>query len=275
MLSDTPRGIQRLQIELAQRMSPAEKIEQVRKMTDFVVRLSRRAIARANPELTEAEVNLRWVELSYGRKLASELRDDIEPQDMQSQDAVTAVTPVVAEFERLGVRYYVGGSLAASVYGLSRTTLDIDLVADLTRDHAAPLTAVLQPAYYVNQQTILEAIARKSCFNLICLANSFKVDVFVQQDREYDRAVFQRIRPDCLVPDEPSTQFHFPSPEDVVLAKLQWYRLGDETSERQWRDIIEVMMVQGKVLDRPYLDRWATELGVADLLVKARKEAEA
>ena len=55
---------------------------------------------------------------------------------MQSLDAVTAMMPVVAEFERLGVRYYVGGSLAASVYGLSRTTLDVDLVADLKREDA-------------------------------------------------------------------------------------------------------------------------------------------
>ena len=75
MLSDTHPDIQRLQIELARRMSPAEKIEQVRKMTDFVVRLSRRAIARANPELTGEEVDLRWVELCYGQKLAAELRE--------------------------------------------------------------------------------------------------------------------------------------------------------------------------------------------------------
>ena len=122
---------------------------------------------------------------------------------------------------------------------------------------------------------ILDAIARKSCFNVIYLANSFKVDVFVQKDREYDRTAFQRARWDSLVSGEPPPQFRFPSPEDVVLAKLEWYRLGDEASERQWRDIIEVMMAQGKVLDRSYLVHWAGELRVADLLAKAWKEADA
>jgi hypothetical protein len=76
MLSDTHPSIQRLQIELAQRMTAAEKVAQVRRMTDFVVRLSRRAIARANPELSQQEVDLLWVELSYGRELAAGLREE-------------------------------------------------------------------------------------------------------------------------------------------------------------------------------------------------------
>jgi hypothetical protein len=194
---------------------------------------------------------------------------------MQSLDAVTAMTPVVAAFKRLEVPYYVAGSLAASIYGLSRTTLDVDLVADLKPEHAQWLTAALQPAYYVSQPMILAAIARKSCFNVIYLANSFKVDVFVQKGRPYDRSAFQRVRQDSLLSDEPAEQFSFPSPEDVLLAKLQWYRLGDEASERQWRDVIEVMLAQQAVLDRGYLRKWAEDLKVADLLARAWREAEA
>ena len=75
MLSDTCKDIQSLQIELSRKSSPAEKIALVREMTDFVVRLSRRAIARANPGFSREEVNLRWVEINYGPKLATELRD--------------------------------------------------------------------------------------------------------------------------------------------------------------------------------------------------------
>jgi hypothetical protein len=192
---------------------------------------------------------------------------------MQSLDAVTAMIPVVAQFKRLGIPYYVGGSLAASIYGLSRTTLDADLVADLKPEHAALLTAALQPAYYVNQNMILDAIARKSCFNVIYLANSFKVDVFVQRGRTYDRTVFLRTRQDNFGSEGPAEQFCFLSPEDLLLAKLEWYRLGDQASDRQWRDIIEVMKAQHKTLDRSYLEKWAAELGVADLLEKAWKES--
>jgi len=194
---------------------------------------------------------------------------------MQSLDAVTAMTPVVAELERLGVRYYVGGSLAASIYGLARTTLDVDLVADLKSEHAAPLAVTLQPAYYISQPMILDAIARKSCFNVIYLANSFKVDVFVSKGREYDSTAFQRVRRDTFDFEHSSDQFFFPSSEDVTLAKLEWYRLGNEASERQWRDIIEVMATQQNILDRPYLAYWSDQLGVADLLAKALREAGA
>lgn len=184
------------------------------------------------------------------------------------------MTPVVAEFKRLGIPYYIGGSLAASVYGLSRTTLDVDLVVDMKPVHAALLTEALQGRYYVNQHAILDAIARKCCFNVIYLANSFKVDVFVRKDREYDRQAFRRIRPDSFDAAQKTEKWPFPSPEDVVLAKLEWYRLGDEVSDRQWRDIIEVMMTQHSVLDRSYLAHWAAQLQVADLLARAWKEVE-
>jgi hypothetical protein len=120
---------------------------------------------------------------------------------------------------------------------------------------------------------ILDAIARKSCFNVIYLPTNFKVDVFILKNRPYDRQSLERIHQDTLDDDFPSLRFYLPSPEDVVLSKLEWYRLGDEISERQWRDVIGVLKIRIASLDRHYLEKWAAELGVADLLEKAWKEA--
>src|SRR5207245_4722803 len=64
------------------------------------------------------------------------------------------------------------------------------------------------------------------------------------------------------------------SPEDTVLAKLDWYRLGGGVSDRQWRDLLGVLKVQGARLDGGYLDRWAAELGLEDLLQRALREAD-
>lgn len=191
---------------------------------------------------------------------------------MQSYDAVTAVLPVVAALERLGIRYYIGGSVASSAYGHVRTTLDVDLVADLQPQHVGPLAAALEGSYYVSVAVIHEALARRSCFNLIHLATMFKVDVFVVGQHAYDRQAFARIRPGLIDDDNPASRVLFASPEDVILSKLQWYRLGEEVSETQWRDVLGVMRAQGESLDREYLHRWAAELGLADLLEKAWEE---
>lgn len=192
---------------------------------------------------------------------------------MSDGDALIALRGVVAALEKLGVRHYLGGSLASSAFGLARATLDADLVADLQREHVTPLADALQDDYYVSPSMIAKAVARKSCFNVIHLATSYKVDVFVVKNRSYDRVAIERAGKDLLDPDDPSTGFFIASAEDVILAKLEWYRLGEEVSERQWRDVIGVMKVQGKRLDSVYLRRWATELGVGDLLEKALQEA--
>ena len=62
------------------------------------------------------------------------------------------------------------------------------------------------------------------------------------------------------------------SAEDTVLAKLEWFRRGGETSERQWWDIVGVLRVNPAV-DTGYMKRWSAELGVADLLVQALAQA--
>lgn len=107
---------------------------------------------------------------------------------MQGNDALNAVLPVIEAFQRLGVPYFVGGSLASSAHGVVRATLDADLVADLKPQHVAGMVAALQTDYYISAGMIHDALARRSCFNLIHLATSFKVDVFVLKGRPYDRA---------------------------------------------------------------------------------------
>jgi len=193
---------------------------------------------------------------------------------MQCPDAITAITSVVAELERLRVPYYVGGSIASSAYGFSRATIDADLIADLGPDHVVPLVGALEPVYYVSASAIAEAISRKSCFNLIHLPTSFKVDVFAVKNRPYDRAAIRRIRKDSLAEELPSVEFFLASPEDVVLSKLEWFRLGEEVAEQQWRDVIGVLKVQANSLDREYLANWAAELEIADLLEKAWRETQ-
>ncbi len=78
ILSDTHPETERVQIELLRQMTGAQRVAQMRSQTAFAVGLSRQAIARANPQVNEREVNLLWVEYTYGKDIAKRLRDYLE-----------------------------------------------------------------------------------------------------------------------------------------------------------------------------------------------------
>lgn len=192
---------------------------------------------------------------------------------MKKPDILAALDPVVKAFEKIGVSYYLGGSVASSAYGIARATLDVDLVADLSVQHVNSLTEMLKSDYYIDKEMILDAIKRHSSFNLIHLETMLKVDIFIIKDRPYDGVAFQRKRKDTLDEEQGAAEFYFASPEDIILNKLEWFQMGGKVSERQWHDVLGIMKVQRELMDKEYLRRWATELGISDLLEQAFLDA--
>ncbi|MHC4847144.1 MAG: hypothetical protein ACYTEG_01680 [Planctomycetota bacterium] len=187
-------------------------------------------------------------------------------------DLFAALIPVVDAFEKLQVAYLVGGSVASSAHGMGRATMDVDLVADLRDEHVDRLVATLAGSYYVDAEMIREALRDRSSFNLIHNDSMFKVDVFIPKGRPYDREALARRSLDRLDESPDSREVFLASPEDVILAKLEWYDRGDRTSERQWGDILGILRVQADALDTAYLRRWADELGLRELLDRAQEE---
>lgn len=178
---------------------------------------------------------------------------------------------VTQTLDELGVPYLIGGSLASTLYGEPRATMDADIIADLQQQHVEPFVRALTAEFYVDADSIREAIRNQRSFNLIHYATTFKVDVFVRKRRPFDDAQFARRKMQLLLRD-PERNAQFASPEDSILAKLEWYRLGGEVSDRQWRDILAMLKTQGNRLDRAYLEHMAQQLNVADLLARAFQE---
>ena len=180
---------------------------------------------------------------------------------------------VVSAFNSLGIPYLIGGSLASAVYGVYRATLDVDLVADIHPDQISQLVELLRDEFYIDPEMILDAIQHTASFNLIHLETMFKVDVFILKKRPFDLNQMQR-RILQSIGDEPSERVYFSSAEDIILAKLEWFRAGGEVSDRQWRDIIGVIKIQASQIDFGYLHQWAGELGLQDLLQRALQEGQ-
>ena len=90
-----------------------------------------------------------------------------------------------------------------------------------------------------------------------------------QKERAFDRLQLER-RIASIITTEPERTVYVTSPEDIILSKLEWYRMGDEVSDRQWRDILGVVKTKSSQLDLAYLRYGAGELGVEDLLDRAR-----
>lgn len=187
-------------------------------------------------------------------------------------EPIAVTLQVIQALEDLGIPYVIGGSLAGAAYGVVRSTLDADLLADLGPPHAQPLAQALAGAFYVNQEAVQEAIRSRSSFSVIHLETIFKVDIFISQQRPFDRVRLERRR-HLIVAHDPERSAYVSSPEDTILAKLEWYRLGQEVSELQWRDVIGIVQLQGARLELQYLRRWATELGLTDLLERVLLEA--
>ena len=187
-------------------------------------------------------------------------------------DLVVALTPLIDVLERLGVAWYVGGSVASTVHGRFRATNDVDVIADLREEHASPLRAALEADHYVDEESIRDAVRHESSFNLVHYGTGLKIDVFIAADSEYENGVRARRVSEPIGDAADRRHLWVASAEDTILAKLAWYRRGGEASERQWRDVQGVIELRGRELDVEYLRRWAPVLGIDDLLDQALGE---
>ncbi len=190
---------------------------------------------------------------------------------MNSSQVLAAITPVIEVFDQLGVLYHIGGSVASSIYGILRATIDADLIADLRLEHVRSLVIQLQTDYYIDEDMIRDAIKRRGSFNVIHLDTMLKVDVYIPKFRSFDQEELRRAQQEVLL--EGTRPFNVASPEGTILNKLEWYRMGGEVSDRQWNDILGVLKVQGMHLDMDYLKKWSANLKVTDLLERALVDA--
>jgi hypothetical protein len=166
------------------------------------------------------------------------------------------------------VAYMLTGSYASSVHGAPRASQDIDIVIAPNRPQLLALLKLLPDTeYYVSEEAALDALARRSQFNVIDFETGWKVDFIIAKNREFSRTEFDRRR---LLELE-GLQLYFASPEDVLIAKLEWAKLG--ASSRQIEDAAGIIALQAELLDTNYVIHWINILGLQEQWTAAQQRA--
>jgi len=192
-------------------------------------------------------------------------------EDRASPDAIAVALRVGEAIESVGGAYFVGGSLASSLQGEPRATNDIDLVIDVPAARISDLVDALGDDFEVDVDMLRDALLNARSCNIFYLPTVVKLDLFAVGRSPFDASEFGR-RSRVLV-RPPEGTLVVKSPEDTVLRKLLWYVGGGSISERQWRDVVEVLRVSGPAMDRSYLESWADRLHLRELLGRAIGEA--
>jgi len=188
-------------------------------------------------------------------------------------EPIEVTLKVTTVLERLGIPYVIGGSLASTLYGMVRTTQDSDIITEMRLEHVKPFIAELQDEFFMDEEMISESIRHNSSFNIIHRNSIFKVDVFIPPQRPFQQSQLARAQRETFHL-ESEISANFATAEDTILSKLEWFRMGGEVSERQWRDIMGVLKTREGELDLDYLRKWASELKVSDLLERDMKESK-
>jgi len=174
---------------------------------------------------------------------------------------------VTAALEMAETPYMLTGSIVSSMYGTPRSTNDIDIVIAPAREQLLSLIALFQRlGLTVATEAALAAFRNRSQFNVLDLANGLKIDLIIRKDREFSVTEFNR-RETHEVED---VRLTIATPEDIVIAKLEWAKLGE--SDRQLADVAGVLKMQRDALDISYIEQWVEKLGLRAEWLAAREK---
>ena len=191
---------------------------------------------------------------------------------MNRPDETLILQKVTEIFEQLNIAYAIGGSIASSVYGKVRFTQDADITVENFSQKADDLYALMKSQFYINKDTMYQALKNSSFFNIIHLQSAFKIDIYIEENDDFHKQLLSRSRK-IRISQSTGKLFSVVSAEDIILLKLLWYKSTEYASQRQWSDALGVLAVQKDSLDFNYLKLWSAKLEVNDLLQKAVSES--
>lgn len=171
---------------------------------------------------------------------------------------------VCRQLKETGIPYMITGSIAANLYAVPRMTRDIDIVIEVKREDADRILKIFKDDFYIDLESVKEAIEKRDMFNIIHNEYIFKIDFIIRKDSPYRELEFKRQQKIQIEGVEISVV----SIEDLILSKLVWAR--DSLSETQLGDVRNLLET-AKDIDMQYLKEWIRSLGLEEIYDKVKK----
>ncbi|MDY7003529.1 MAG: hypothetical protein SWX82_06040 [Cyanobacteriota bacterium] len=224
------------------------------------------------PELDKNQLKQKYITIILGEKFAQ--ISELINIEFMINDPVDIAIKIGKILDNLNILYFVGGGLASSFWGEPRQTNDADIIVSLTTNDIKKLITAFEREFYISDTAVEDAIQGKAnSFNVIHTASVIKADIHpINFSNLFEKISLSR-RQKIYPLDSSEQYFYVASPEDIILHKLIWYRIADNQSAKQWRDILGVLKAQGKKLDFNYLKHWQNELKISSDLQRAFDES--
>jgi hypothetical protein len=175
---------------------------------------------------------------------------------------------IIDSLQQAGISYMVSGSISSTFYGRPRSTQDVDIVVETSRENLQALVTLLQNKnYYADEEAAMEALSHATLFNVFDAASGYKADLIIRKDRPYSVEEFERRKPVSLL----GLSVYLVAPEDAILSKLEWSKTGQ--SERQFADALGVAIVQAQRLDWEYMKKWSAILDLDEPFQRLLEES--
>jgi hypothetical protein len=271
---DTSPDAERVLISMIRKAPISRRFGFVQSWTRSMIEGGKLNVKQVYPGSTNQDVELLYAERQYGKDVADELRTVVQKHPTQFPVAFNfhaAFSPLIEVLDNLNTPYALGGSLASSLYGMQRATLQIDFIAALSQHHELFLVKELAAHYFFHEQDVPTALERKTSFTLIHLQSLLKIGVSLPKSRAFDRQMLHRVCPLVLL--EGNRPIPILSPEDVVVLQLEQFKKSGEQADDIWYDLLGLLKVQGSGLDVAALEKYARVLDVTALLELALVDA--